>query len=92
MLITKETDDPAEVISAIHAAGRALGYERVRIDRSQYPVGSGREPKCWFEVGYGCGEVLIRTNTDRRYRSVPGRVDLVEVQQLLGRLIEEADS
>src|SRR5947209_8435378 len=59
--------DAAAAIAEIHRYGRLLGYERIRVDRGQQPnLGP------WYEVGYGCGEIVIRTSSGARVKaSIP---------------------
>jgi dUTP pyrophosphatase len=59
--------DAAAAITEIHDYGQLLGYERIRVDRGQQP---NKGP--WYEVGYGCGELVVRTSAGTRVKtSVP---------------------
>lgn len=76
---------PDRAITAIHSLGDNLGFDRVRVDRSQ-------RDRVWFEVGYGCGEILVRTSSGKRYRSDTTRVDLGAVADLLLELLDHGET
>ena len=75
---------PDQTIQAVHNLGANLGFRRVRVDRSE-------RDRVWFEVGYGCREILIRTSSGARYRANANQVSLDQVATLLLALLEEGE-
>ena len=75
---------PEQIITAIHQLGTNLGFDRVRIDRQQHD-------RVWFEVGYGCREILVRTSSGARYRADADKVNLGQVAELMMSLLQGDD-
>ena len=102
-MTTSETDWPdpiAQAIRDIHILGEELGFTKLRIDRSARLDGEQGKIKCYFEVGYGCREVKIRTYDGNAapvgsLRFDVGhntdKVDMEQVLNLLVALIDEAE-
>lgn len=90
-----EPDPIAQVVRDIHAIGVDLQFVKVRVDRSARLDDQGREV-CWFEVGYGCREIKVRTyNRDGAvgfYRADAAKVDMETVVDLLAALIDETET
>jgi hypothetical protein len=79
---------PATVIRDIHLLGQEMQFRRLRVDRSGYG-GTDEWPDAWFEVGYGCREIKIRTSVEGvEYRANWDKVEMVVVVDLLAELIE----
>lgn len=79
----KSTLAPETVIADIHLLAQEMGFRRVRIDRSQY------ENTQWIEVGYGCGEIKVRTNVPALvYRADANRVSMDAVVELFANLLD----
>lgn len=88
-------DSIAQVIQDVHTLGEELGFAKVRVDRSARLDESGRE-LCYFEVGYGCREIKIRTYVAGGapvgfLRFPTDRVEMDSVLMLLAALIDEAE-
>lgn len=81
-MLTEKLNDPAEVVRKLHEMGGRIGFERIRVDRSQIG-GQPHKPAAWYEVGYGSKEITIRTSTGVRYRATWNRVDFKMVGDLL---------
>lgn len=78
--------DPGETIRKIHEMGAGFGFERTRVDRSQFG-GTPERPAVWFEVGYGCAEIKVRTSDPTlTYRSDADRVNYQVIENLLAQL------
>lgn len=77
--------DPAEVIAYLHRMGALLGFEQIRVDRSQIG-GTSDKPAAYFEAGYGSKEIVIRTSTGVRCRFDYDRVDYALVAGLMNDL------
>lgn len=76
---------PDVVIRDVHTLAEELDFTRVRVDRSAYQD----DPNIWIEVGYGCGEITIRTSQDHvRYRCAVDRVDMEDVIDLFESLMD----
>lgn len=84
---TKGPSDPALVIAGIHAIAESLGFNRIRLDRQVY--GPPDKPIAWAEVGYGCGEVNIRTSNASSYRFAPHMYMPDVVRSLLQSLVTQ---
>lgn len=55
--------DPALIIAETHHYAELLGYKRTRLDQGKLYVDPSRQ----YEIGYGCGEVVLRTSHEGRY-------------------------
>lgn len=77
--------DPADVIRELHETAAAAGFNRTRVDRSQIG-GTASCPHSWVEIGYGCKEIVVRSNRGDRLRFDYDRVDFIEYVALLDEL------
>lgn len=77
--------DPAEVVTYLHDMGQRMGFQRIRVDRSQIG-GTSDKPAAYYEVGYASKEITIRTSIGVRYRIDYDRVDYTLVVGLLNDL------
>lgn len=95
-MTTSEIDWPdpiAQAIRDVHTLGEELGFEKIRVDRSarlQFD-----RVTCYFEVGYGCKEIKVRTyfadgKSAGEYRCNADKVDMESVLDLLTDLLDRA--
>lgn len=78
--------NPAEVIAKLHELAKENGYERSRMDRSQYPPGSAHRPAAWIEVGYAhFDQITCRFSDGTTWRY---RFDKVDFDQIQAKLVE----
>jgi hypothetical protein len=83
---------PADVIRDIHTLAAEMGAERLRVDRSGWG-GTLERPDAWIEVGYGCGEIKVRTSVPTLvYRADVDRVGMDEVIDLFESLLCTLDT
>ena len=80
---------PDEVIRDIHTLAEEMGAKRVRVDRSEWHDTHPDRVEAWIEVGYGCGEILVRTSVPAlRYRANTDRVQMDDVIELFEDLLD----
>lgn len=78
---------PDEVIRDVHMLAEEMGFRRVRVDRSQYEDGP------YIEVGYGCGEITVRTSNPRlRLRTEVNRIEMDDVIELIESLLDTEET